>query len=507
MVDKKTPQTTENILTYLPKIFFVAQILFGIWAAFWILFFHQPKTGDDVEHLHSTWLVFQGALPYVDFFQHHNPLLWYIFAPLMGFFAYDLAIFDAVRIISTVFMLLTLYLASKITMTYMSQSKYAGLLTACAVFPSYVVLSGQDFRPDNYMVCSFFAGLYFFFSYLVEHKQINLIASFFLMFISFMFMQKSIFFLAVIGGVTLYLLIKKQIEMRDFLMALILPTMGAVLFILWLAYHGMIEKYWLCNYIFNTYIPDVYDNRAEPTKTEFYILSAVAFVGLVYFMLKGNICARIICLLWISEAVQRFFYFSLDRHYYYFLDILNAILVGGVAWEIIKRWPLTAYAFVILSFAGCYVFNLYRINNKLPPEYHRYVTPKYILEQTNKCDSVLNGYGLTYGIFTKDNTYYWNLNGQLDVIGSKIGLSPIPDLNAVVEQNLPRIIYTGPFWNEKLHQQHKDVIVHLINPRIRNKYYEQSLFVNVFILKQEYQNQRRCRYDAQTNSWKYYYTR
>ncbi|MBP5698651.1 MAG: hypothetical protein J6W96_03910, partial [Alphaproteobacteria bacterium] len=143
--------------------------------------------------------------------------------------------------------------------------------------------------------------------------------------------------------------------------------------------------------------------------------------------------------------------------------------------------------------------------NKLPPDYHRYVTPKYIVENTNRCDSVLNGYGLTYGIFTKDLTYYWNLNGQLDVIGNEIGLAPLPNLNAVVEKYLPKIIYTGPFWHEKLHKQKKDVAVHWIDPKLRDKYYEQSIFIDMFILKPEYQAQRRCRPDKNNKNWKYYY--
>lgn len=65
-----------------------------------------------------------------------------------------------------------------------------------------------------------------------------------------------------------------------------------------------------------------------------------------------------------------------------------------------------------------------------------------MLEQTNRCDVVINGYGLTYGIFSKDVTYYWNLNGQLDVIGSKIGLAPLPDLNgARTEISAPYHLY------------------------------------------------------------------
>ena len=260
------------------------------------------------------------------------------------------------------------------------------------------------------MVFCFMAGLYFFFDYL-EVKRLNkLVVSFVFMWLTFMFMQKSIFFLGLFGLAVLYLLYKKQVKWQDFANALVIPVLGMLVFISWLAYYGLFEKYWLCNFIFNLYIPDVYNNLAEPTHVEFYVLSFIAFIGVIYYLWRGSVAAKIISILWISEAIQRFFYFSLDRHYYYFLDILNAVLAGGITWEAIKRWKWSAYGFVILSIAACWQFVKYCEENKLSPDYFRYVTPKYVLEQTNRCDAVLNGYGLTYGIFSKDLTYYWNLN-------------------------------------------------------------------------------------------------
>ena len=505
MAETSEKSILEKIYINLPKVYFVLQIIVGIWCAFWVLFNHQPRTGDDVEHLHSAWLVYQGQVPYIDFFQHHNPLLWYLFAPLLGTFSYDIIVFDMVRIISTLVMFLTLFMCAKIVQKFICFSGLAGVVPVAAVFPSYIVFSGQDFRPDNYMVCAFIIGLYFFFSYLERKRTISLIISFAAMFITFMFMQKSIFFLAIFGVCVLWMLYKKQIEVNDFLQALILPLIGAAIFILWLTYHHMLERYWMCNFIFNLHIPEVYGNLSEKTKPEFYVLTVMAGVSFLYLILKGNAAARIICLLWVSEAIQRFCYFSLDRHYYYFLDILSAILVGSTAWISIKKWPATAYMFLFLSLWGCWQFKDYCLENRLAPEYHRYVTPKYVLEQTNRCDSVLNGYGLTYGIFTKDSTYYWNLNGQLDVIGQEINLAPIPNLNAIVEKYLPKIIYTGPFWHERLHKQGTDVAVHWINPALRDKYYQQSLFINLFILKPEYDARRRCRYNATTESWEYFY--
>lgn len=576
-----TEPAKENTKSFfkidLPKIYFILQIIFGICASFWILFYHQPKTGDDVEHLHSAWLIFQGKVPYIDFFQHHNPLLWYLFAPLMGLFAYNLVVFDIVRIISTLVMFLTLYYAGRIAGQNICKDKYATLLAIASVFPSYVALSGQDFRPDNYMVCSFIAGLYYFFAYLENYKTRNLVISFFLMFLTFAFMQKSVFFLGIFGLIVLYLLYKKDIKMPDFAKALILPLIGVIWFIGWLVYHHMLELYWKANFIFNLYIPDVYDGLVESSKPSFFVLTAIAFLGCCYFLWRGNKAARIICILWIGEAIQRFFYFSLDRHYYYFLDMLDAILAGAFIWEVIKKgikdkvfilfytlaiWFIEyqvarfyrqesvtnniytpdiyeniinfkspifymllvgaiiaglliyilfkkeyrgLFLFMLLAIAGMFPFVRYCIDYELEPNYHRYVTPKFVLEKVNKCDAVLNGYGLTYGIFTKDITYYWNLNGQLDVIGNSIGIAPLPDLDKAVEDNLPRIIYTGPFLHEKMHKAGKDVPVHWIKPGIRDKYYEQWVFVNIFILKEQYQNKRRCRYDAKNKTWDYYY--
>lgn len=488
-------------------VFFILQIMVGVFLSFWLLFEHQPKTGDDIEHLHSAWLVLQGKIPYIDFFQHHNPLMWYLFAPLLSYFAYDLAVFDVVRIVSTLFMLLNIYIAAIIVKRFMSNSWFASLLGVASVFPSYVIFSGNDFRPDNYMVLSFMAGLYYFLSYLTTKKSKDLSISFFLFAISFFFMQKIIFTLGVVGIICIYLLIKKEILLQDFLKAIILPLICFAIFLSWLLYHDMLERYWLANYIFNIYIPDVYGHLVEKTKPEFYVVGAISLIGCIYYLIYGNINERIISILWLVEALQRMFYFSLDRHYYYQLQIQNILLAGPILYKIVSKYNFVSLILVVLSCIGGWNLYNYCMLLKIAPNYHRYVTPKYVLEQTNRCDVVLNGYGVTYGIFNKDVTYYWNLNGQLDVIGAKIGLAPLPDLNKTIREHLPRVIYTGPYWNEKLKKQNKNVYVHLVSDYLKKKYYKQSLFVDVFILKEEYQNKRRCRYDIQTKTWNYFYTR
>lgn len=505
MSEPAEDNSPTTALPILAKVYFVLQILFGIGAAFWVLYNHQPETGDDIEHLHSTWLVYSGQIPYVDFFQHHNPLLWYIFSPLAGYLAYDIFLFDIVRIISTLIMFGSLFVTGLIVRRFIAHSWYAALLSIASIFPSFTIFSGEDYRPDNYMVFTFMVGIYYLLAYLEKKQTKDLVWSFLSLFISFLFMQKVIFLLVFVGAVVVYQLYAGNIEIKDFGKALVLPLIGTIIFLSWLIYHDMVERYWLANYIFNLYIPDVYGGLVETTRTEFYVVSAIAFLSCGYFLYKGNLYARIICLLWIAEAVQRFFYFSLDRHYYYQLQVLNGIMAGSFMWKLINRWKWTSYIFIALSLVGMYAFYSYCAEKKMPPYFYRYITPKYVLDQTNRCDSILNGYGLTYGIFTKDVTYYWNLNGQLDVIGNKIGLAPLSNLNQIILKYFPRIIYTGPYWDEKLHQQNIEIPVHWVDSFIRDKYYMQSPFVDIFILKPEYQAKRRCQYNVQEDSWEYFY--
>ncbi len=489
----------------LPKWMFTLQILIGIILSFWVIFNNQPETGDDVEHLYSAWQVANGQIPYLDFFQHHNPLLWFIFAPLMKIFAYNLVIMDIVRIISTLVMLASLFIAAYTLKKFITNSWYSVVLCIASVFPSYIVFSGQDFRPDNYMVFSFLLGLFWLYDYLISKRQIKLVLSFIMFFLSFMFMQKIIFILGVVGASILFELYRKNIIFKDFLVSLIVPLFLFLCFICWLLYCQMLDIYWLSNYIFNLYIPDVYGSMVEITRPEFYVVTFLAFCGCILLLMNKQKYAYIIICLWVSEVIQRFFYFSLDRHYYYLLQIYNSVFVGYLFWILIRKYNYIAYIFLCLTCIGCFLAIKDAQNKKVAYNYHRYVTPKYILENTNKCDSVLNGYGLTYTIFTKNIVYYWNLNGQLDVIGDKVGLGKLPNLNQIILKDFPKFIYVDPYWDEKLVKQGKAKIIHIVDDRIKNKFYEQSIFNGVFVLKSKYQQARRCRYDATSDTWNYFY--
>jgi 4-amino-4-deoxy-L-arabinose transferase-like glycosyltransferase len=43
----------------------------------------NPFQWDEFEHVHAAWRVANGRLPYLDFFENHHPLLWYMMAAML----------------------------------------------------------------------------------------------------------------------------------------------------------------------------------------------------------------------------------------------------------------------------------------------------------------------------------------------------------------------------------------------------------------------------------------
>ena len=70
--------------------------------------------GDNVEHLHSSWLIWQGYVPYRDFFQHHNPLTWYLAAPFVALLINHFMIFSIFNIFSILAVCLMVYFQFRI---------------------------------------------------------------------------------------------------------------------------------------------------------------------------------------------------------------------------------------------------------------------------------------------------------------------------------------------------------------------------------------------------------
>src|SRR5687768_8011789 len=60
-------------------------LLFASVIARIVLTLHREFNVDEFQHLHASWMLHLGFLPYKDFWENHAPLLYFLTAPVLSF--------------------------------------------------------------------------------------------------------------------------------------------------------------------------------------------------------------------------------------------------------------------------------------------------------------------------------------------------------------------------------------------------------------------------------------
>ncbi|MCM1324442.1 MAG: glycosyltransferase family 39 protein [Acetobacter sp.] len=479
-------------------------IVFNIGLLYWVVIYSGSGDGDTLEHVHSAWLVYHGQIPYKDFFQHHNPLLWYIGAPLVGMYEYSLRAVDAVNILTATVMALTLFYVFRLHKDFLSNT-FGGLVAAAFCTFSHDSLYGKDFKPDNYMAASLVIGIYYLFKYLKDKKISSLVLSFLLFFAAFMFTQKAILILVAIGAVLLYLLWQKKLQWSDILYSMALPLLLYAVFLAFLWSEDILTMYFKANFELNTHIPAVFYTRRFISPTaEMYVPLILSLYALWCSTYNGNLYIKIISILFIAEFLIRLYYFTPFVYYFAFLHIIASIVAGIAAADIVRNKPYLKWLFVIyFAVIGCIYTHIYSRRITVGDSF-KYGAAGFVLENTTPCDYVLNGYRIGYNLFHKNVDFIWNLQGQIDVIAATIGIRPLANLEELIRQRKPKIIY-GKNYYDTYREYRGDIGVypiHWISQHLLNEMYIPLHRDDLYILKPEYQSYD-CRYNPRTKTYEY----
>ena len=441
---------------YMAIMFFVSAYIYG---------FVLKANGDNVEHLHASWLIWMGEIPYKDFFQHHNPLTWYLSAPIVASMIDDFNVFAVINIIGLATLYVIAYYQSKIFLLT-QDNKTAALFLAAILVSAYSLLWSTDYRPDTFMFAFFYMGLYELFYY-VQKDDVNaksLILSFLFFFISFLFTQKVLMHLVVPGIAVIYWLLIKKIKISHFLYACILPLVLLLAFLGYFYYHDALQIYWLANYPFNLRIPEIFETQRiifPPEEyIDFYIFLPIAAIASIYLLLKGSMIERIFCIMFLLETILRLFYFSAFLHYVIFWLMLaimlsvmffnnftkekqNILIIGIFIILLISQWLASIYDYkwtsfnykvfftmigllLVIRFSDkfikwqnfiCVIGIIYLLVMSWYSYYKTYRTEVKKLSTLNgheiafkvltPCDTALNGYYSTYNLKAKDAGSYW----------------------------------------------------------------------------------------------------
>ncbi|MBQ8481857.1 MAG: hypothetical protein IJ532_04935 [Alphaproteobacteria bacterium] len=414
---------------------------------------------DNLEHLRMSYLVSQGYVPYRDFFEHHHPLLWYMFAPFMKILPHNIitvlfiARFSA--LIARVIMFYFIYLIFKRFFGDGTLILYFMLI----VFSFYPIWYGFSyFKPDVFELLFFFIGLYLFFMYMHSLKIIYLIASALCFMVSFLFLQTAIFSILPLSVILIYFAKKNPKVTADILIASVLPILILSGIALYMYENEVIRRYYDLNWTFNRNIFDLCDDFIDFSSViPYYIVQL--FMGIVSLMWvikkdRDNKYVQTVGLLYIFSIAEHTFFVTTNAHYLILTLIYCSMIIAPVMKQIfcsVKKqsknravFYIFSYLFVyiIFNFTGLWLWNnneLFR-NRKIFSNYDK--SPIVNIDNTYKF------------IWNKHVSYYEMRNTLHKVDDYLFHTHPEYDINEQIKQYKPEYLEYDVTLAQK-HQRYK----------------------------------------------------
>lgn len=387
---------------------------------------------DEREHLYASYMVFNGYVPYRDFFEHHHPLLWYLFAPFLIWFKNSPEIWYVMRGFGVGVNIGILYFIYKICVFLGLKKKEA--FGGCLLYLGFEAIwnGGIEFRPDNLSVLFEVGGVYYFFEYVKKRDFGKLIVSYMLFLLSFLVMQKMIFSLIVMGAIILFLP-RENKNIKKEMLCFLIPLECFVAYLFYLYYAGALKDYFELNWLLNWEL-SFYGWLYE--RFVFIIPIVMCLIGAVKFR-KANYFVRVIILmLWgqVGCALLRAPFIHYLVPVYPFLVIL---LVDMCKKVFDKKLFEVLWVFLLGEvFCMVYLLNLY-----IGVPLSAYVRLSRIeLEATNEDDEIIPGEVWTGGLRKNALGYYW-FGWSIAKLDYKLfKRREFPDLNRIIEIKKPKII-------------------------------------------------------------------
>ena len=387
----------------------LAVVVVGFSCFLLALAIFHPFLVDEFQHIHNAWLIKSGSVPYVDFFEHHNSLYWYTLVPFLKVFGENTSVLLVLRLCTFLLTMGMGRIVYSITKDLYKSHK-AGLFSVLLLFSvPLFVQSSIEIRPDVPQVLFGLLSVRKFIRFLESKKERDLYFSAFFAAISFVFLQKSILYLAACALFLLFMLLKKSMSIKQVVtcgIIVILPFTG---FILFQISQGALADYFASNWLFNLrrdvpFFPAMGLLLYFVENSVFWVAS---FYAVIFFKKqKKNIQFKFILWLtgfyWVSLLlVQRpwgqYFLFPVAC-----LTILCASRLNRYEELLKSRKKFAVYLSMLFFLTPILSYSVrLALNNKKQLE-----VINFVLENSKETDVVVD-YGRQYNLFRPDLHYIW----------------------------------------------------------------------------------------------------
>jgi len=362
--------------------------------------FNREFNHDEFEAVHTAWKIGQGEGIYFDFFQHHHPLFYFTLVPIVKIFGETTAVLFFSR--AYVFLLMILSFWGVYSLGKKIHNKKTGLLAVFLLVSNFTFVDkGIEIRPDLAQSVAGIFAVYFLFKYFDQKKKWQLILSSLLFFVSFLFLQKAVFLIFLIGLVLLFLYWKKKFSMKDlffFAGAFLIPTL---LFFLIFLFFGNFREYYLFNWTINSkflnyFTPFEYLWESLWQNWAFWLLY---FSGILF--LKKNQSLKILSFLSFGLLIFVFALRSPFAQYYVILIPYAAILAGFSLQRLFSEKIILFLMIPVLILPVILMVKDFENNSE-----DQLNKINYVLSNTEKSDFVYDG-DIRFNLFRKDINFFW----------------------------------------------------------------------------------------------------
>ena len=378
---------------------------------------------DEFEHIHTAWKILQGQEIYVDFFQHHHPFLSYLLVPVVSILGDTTTSIFASRylILLMVFgiLLITYFLALKL-FKEVEIAIISLILTATAVaFYDEAI----KVRPDVPLTLTGLLSIYCLFIYYDKKSIVSLVASAIFLALSFLFLQKAIPLIIVIGFIFLFDLYTKRMHFKEVLLFALVFLLTLFPYYIYLLANGFFEKYFMMNWILNlkireshglsryTILMDMF--RANTVTFMFY---AIGFILVVKSHKNMKFAVLSACLF----TTVLLIYKNLWEQYFLFIIPLIGIIascgiVSTLKHNVNKLVVIIFAVYLPLSTMHDFVRIVRNRDFDNTKQMEQLQKINYVLSITDKKDKVYDG-DIIFNLFRDDIDYFWFCSGPGDCI-------------------------------------------------------------------------------------------
>ncbi|MCX5858658.1 MAG: glycosyltransferase family 39 protein [Proteobacteria bacterium] len=365
---------------------------------------------DEFEHIHSAWYVTINQFPYLDFFEQHHPLLWYLLAPFLILLGLSTQTVMVLRILMFVFILGIAFFTGRIA-EQVSRSRETGLVSSILLLSSTLFIkSGVEIRPDVPEVFFGLVSILCLFRYFQSARNRDLIISGLAAAVAFLFLQKIVLLLFCYAAIFIYKIVRKRISLKPVLLFSAGFSLPVILFLGGLIISGSLKEYLLSNWVLISYVLDGFS--PWPTLRWFFLQNLLPWVivpvSIVFIVLTRQSGGEIktIVFMFLVLFLSVLLINSPYPQYY-----LPAIPLGSIAsayfltdiFNRIKLGKILRATIVIILIAGP-AFYLWKESQK--SNHFQMNRIDYVLRNSEASDFIYDG-NSNFNLFRPDLHYFW----------------------------------------------------------------------------------------------------